>query len=210
MAEQDRFARAVQTVARGLGRISRERARADEVTPQQAETLQLISERGAVSTSTLANAARHRSVDGEPQPGRPPGRGPRHAQEGERRRSPDRRAPHAEGQARGRRGRGELGAGALERARQDQPRRSPEGARRARRARQGDRRARRTAPRASAESAFSGRDSRTCASRDRAPPRNGATRAVRSGAADAHAPPRVAANGDATTTSFTKPPPDRT
>ncbi len=54
MAEQDRFARAVQTVARGLGRISRERARADEVTPQQAETLQLIAERGAVSTSTLA------------------------------------------------------------------------------------------------------------------------------------------------------------
>ncbi len=54
MAEQDRFARAVQTVARGLGRISRERARADEVTPQQAETLQLISERGAVSTSMLA------------------------------------------------------------------------------------------------------------------------------------------------------------
>jgi DNA-binding MarR family transcriptional regulator len=54
MAEHDRFARAVQTVARGLGRISRERARADEVTPQQAETLQLIADRGAVSTSTLA------------------------------------------------------------------------------------------------------------------------------------------------------------
>ena len=54
MAEQDRFARAVQTVARGLGRISRERARADEVTPQQAETLQLIADKGAVSTSTLA------------------------------------------------------------------------------------------------------------------------------------------------------------
>ncbi|HEY2367817.1 MAG TPA: MarR family transcriptional regulator [Polyangiaceae bacterium] len=54
MAEQDRFARAVQTVARGLGRISRERARADEVTPQQAETLQVIAERGGVSTSTLA------------------------------------------------------------------------------------------------------------------------------------------------------------
>jgi DNA-binding MarR family transcriptional regulator len=54
MAEHDRFARAVQTVARGLGRISRERARADEVTPQQAETLQLISDRGAVSTSMLA------------------------------------------------------------------------------------------------------------------------------------------------------------
>jgi len=41
-------------VARGLGRISRERARADEVTPQQAETLQLIADKGAVSTSTLA------------------------------------------------------------------------------------------------------------------------------------------------------------
>jgi len=54
MADQDRFARAVQIVARGLGRISRERARADEVTPQQAETLQLIAERGAISTSTLA------------------------------------------------------------------------------------------------------------------------------------------------------------
>ncbi len=54
MAEQDKFARAVQTVARGLGRISRERARADGVTPQQAETLQLIADRGAVSTSLLA------------------------------------------------------------------------------------------------------------------------------------------------------------
>ena len=54
MADQDRFARAVQVVARGLGKISRERARAEEVTPQQAETLQLIAERGAVSTSSLA------------------------------------------------------------------------------------------------------------------------------------------------------------
>jgi DNA-binding MarR family transcriptional regulator len=55
MAENDqRFARAVQTVARGVGRISRERARAEDVTPQQAETLQLIADRGAVSTSALA------------------------------------------------------------------------------------------------------------------------------------------------------------
>jgi DNA-binding MarR family transcriptional regulator len=54
MADQDRFARAVQTIARGLGRISRERARAGDVTPQQAETLHLIAERGAVSTSSLA------------------------------------------------------------------------------------------------------------------------------------------------------------
>ena len=53
-ADQDRFAKAAQVVARGLGRISRERARAGEVTPQQAETLQLIAERGAVSTSSLA------------------------------------------------------------------------------------------------------------------------------------------------------------
>jgi DNA-binding MarR family transcriptional regulator len=54
MADHERFARAVQTVARGLGRISRERARAEDVTPQQAETLQLIADRGAVSTSLLA------------------------------------------------------------------------------------------------------------------------------------------------------------
>ncbi len=54
MAENDRFARAVQVVARGLGRIGRERARSGEVTPQQAETLQLIAEKGAVSTSQLA------------------------------------------------------------------------------------------------------------------------------------------------------------
>jgi DNA-binding MarR family transcriptional regulator len=54
MADHDRFARSVQIVARGLGRLSRERARAGDITPQQAETLQLIAERGAVSTSTLA------------------------------------------------------------------------------------------------------------------------------------------------------------
>lgn len=54
MADQDRFARALLAVARGLGRIGRERARAGDVTPQQAETLQLIAERGALSTSTLA------------------------------------------------------------------------------------------------------------------------------------------------------------
>jgi DNA-binding MarR family transcriptional regulator len=54
MADQDRFARVVMAVARGLGRVGRERARAGDVTPQQAETLQLIAERGAVSTSALA------------------------------------------------------------------------------------------------------------------------------------------------------------
>src|SRR5262249_44688935 len=54
MADQDRFAKALLAVARGLGRIARERARSGDVTPQQAETLQLIHERGALSTSTLA------------------------------------------------------------------------------------------------------------------------------------------------------------
>jgi len=54
MADQDRFARALLAVARGLGRIARERSRTGDVTPQQAETLQLIAERGALSTSTLA------------------------------------------------------------------------------------------------------------------------------------------------------------
>ena len=52
--DQERFIRALQAVSRALGRLSRERARAGDVTPQQAETLQLISERGAVSTSSLA------------------------------------------------------------------------------------------------------------------------------------------------------------
>ena len=54
MADQERFVHAVHIVARALGRISRERARTADVTPQQAETLQLIFERGAVSTSSLA------------------------------------------------------------------------------------------------------------------------------------------------------------
>ncbi len=54
MADQMRFARAVQVFARGLGRIGRERARAGDVTPQQADTLQLIAERKTVSTSSLA------------------------------------------------------------------------------------------------------------------------------------------------------------
>jgi DNA-binding MarR family transcriptional regulator len=54
MADQMRFARAVQVFSRGLGRIGRERARAGDVTPQQAETLQVIAERGTVSTSSLA------------------------------------------------------------------------------------------------------------------------------------------------------------
>src|SRR5579862_7812419 len=54
MADQERFARALVALTRGLGRIARERARGGDVTPQQAETLQLIAERGALSTSTLA------------------------------------------------------------------------------------------------------------------------------------------------------------
>src|SRR5450432_2308068 len=54
MADQDRFARALLALARGLGRIARERARTGDVTPQQAETLQLIADKGALSTSTLA------------------------------------------------------------------------------------------------------------------------------------------------------------
>lgn len=54
MPDADRFARAVQTLGRGLARIGRDRARAGDVTPQQAETLQIIAERGAVSTSSLA------------------------------------------------------------------------------------------------------------------------------------------------------------
>lgn len=54
MGEQDKFAKALHVVYRGLGRLSRERARGGDITPQQAETLQLLSERGALSTSALA------------------------------------------------------------------------------------------------------------------------------------------------------------
>jgi DNA-binding MarR family transcriptional regulator len=55
MADPQKFARAAQAFARGLGRMGRERARAGDVTLQQAETLQLVAERGALSTSVLAS-----------------------------------------------------------------------------------------------------------------------------------------------------------
>ena len=48
--------RALQGVARALGRWGREQARAagPELTPQQADALHLLAERGVVSTSVLA------------------------------------------------------------------------------------------------------------------------------------------------------------
>jgi len=46
--------RALQLAARTLGRLGREFARAGKVTPQQAETLGLLLDRGSVSTSSLA------------------------------------------------------------------------------------------------------------------------------------------------------------
>src|SRR4029078_6302693 len=54
LADQDSFARALLALARGLGRIARERARAGDVTPQPAETLQLMPRRGALSPATPA------------------------------------------------------------------------------------------------------------------------------------------------------------
>jgi DNA-binding MarR family transcriptional regulator len=54
MADSLRLARAVQVFARGLARIGRERARAGDITPQQADALELIGARGVVSTSALA------------------------------------------------------------------------------------------------------------------------------------------------------------
>jgi DNA-binding MarR family transcriptional regulator len=47
-------ARALQALARALGRLGRERARAGDITPQQAEALQLVADRGAMSTSSVA------------------------------------------------------------------------------------------------------------------------------------------------------------
>jgi DNA-binding MarR family transcriptional regulator len=54
MADPLRLARAVQTCARGLGKIGRERARSVNITPQQADALEIIEARGVVSTSILA------------------------------------------------------------------------------------------------------------------------------------------------------------
>jgi DNA-binding MarR family transcriptional regulator len=47
-------ARALQVVARALGKLGREHARSGDVTPQQSEALQVVLERGAMSTSELA------------------------------------------------------------------------------------------------------------------------------------------------------------
>ncbi len=54
MAEHERFARAAQALARSLARLGRDRARTGDVTPQQAETLLLVAERGVCSTAALA------------------------------------------------------------------------------------------------------------------------------------------------------------
>ncbi len=52
--DEPKIARVLQLLARALGRLSRERARSGDLTPQQAEALQLIAERGAMSTSAVA------------------------------------------------------------------------------------------------------------------------------------------------------------
>jgi len=54
MADPSRLARAVQLVARGLGKVGRERAHANDITPQQADAIELFESRGTLSTSTLA------------------------------------------------------------------------------------------------------------------------------------------------------------
>jgi DNA-binding MarR family transcriptional regulator len=55
MANSDRFVHAAQAFVRGLGRRGRERARATDVTPQQAEALQIIAERETISASMFAS-----------------------------------------------------------------------------------------------------------------------------------------------------------
>jgi DNA-binding MarR family transcriptional regulator len=54
MADPHRLARTVQVCSRGLGKVGRERARAGDITPQQADALELIEARGVLSTSVLA------------------------------------------------------------------------------------------------------------------------------------------------------------
>jgi DNA-binding MarR family transcriptional regulator len=53
---EGRTIRALQVVARGLGRVGRDQARAigADLTPQQAEALQLLIQRGVISTSEIA------------------------------------------------------------------------------------------------------------------------------------------------------------
>ncbi len=54
MADHERFARVATVLSRSFGRISRDAARSGDVTPQQADTLLVIAERGAMSTSAIA------------------------------------------------------------------------------------------------------------------------------------------------------------
>jgi len=55
MADPKTAALNLQIVARGMGRLGRERARTSgDLTPQQAEALQLIADRAVLSTSSLA------------------------------------------------------------------------------------------------------------------------------------------------------------
>ena len=89
-------------------RLGRERARAGDVTPQQAEALQLVAERGTMRLGGRAHP-RYRPVYGEPQLGRARARrvhreAPRH-----RRRPRDRRTAHTARQAHGRSRIGRMG-----------------------------------------------------------------------------------------------------
>jgi DNA-binding MarR family transcriptional regulator len=55
MMADAKTSRALLVLAQGLGRLGRKRARAaGQLTPQQAEALQIIAERGVVATSVLA------------------------------------------------------------------------------------------------------------------------------------------------------------
>jgi len=54
MAALPRLASSLQVVARGLGKVGRERAHANGITPKQADAVELLESRGTLSTSTLA------------------------------------------------------------------------------------------------------------------------------------------------------------
>jgi DNA-binding MarR family transcriptional regulator len=54
MAASLHLARVVQVCSRGFGRVGRVRAEASQITPQQADALELMDARGVVSTGTLA------------------------------------------------------------------------------------------------------------------------------------------------------------
>ncbi len=55
MVTSQQFARVVQACSRAFGKVGHERAKAGDITPQQADAIELIEARGVVSTGVFAD-----------------------------------------------------------------------------------------------------------------------------------------------------------